>query len=97
MSPAAAEACDDADLEPIFNARMSHTNEDPETAQPILVGSTIDLFCRDNIERIRHDKWDADPNDFKVCKEDSVRIIAICKLDTSLLARLFEARWLHYP
>ena len=70
MSSPAAEACDDADLEPIFNARMSHTNEDPETAQPILVGSTIDLFCRDNIERIRHDKWDADPNDFKVRTED---------------------------
>lgn len=62
----AAEACDDADLEPIFNARMSHTNALTDRPQPILVGSTIDMFCDDKIERIRHDKWDADPNDFKV-------------------------------
>eukprot|EP00094_Tigriopus_californicus_P010586 TCALIF_10213-PA protein Name:"Protein of unknown function" AED:0.03 eAED:0.03 QI:9/0.8/0.81/1/1/1/16/76/1266 len=61
-----AETCNDNSLDAIFNFGLTHSNALEKTAIPISIGSTIDLMCARDSERVSVDKYDENPTDYRI-------------------------------
>lgn len=61
-----ADTCNDNALDAIFNFGLTHSNALEKNAIPIAIGSTIDLTCARDSERVSVDKYDENPSDYRI-------------------------------